>query len=1528
MITTKLTKWLAAGLVVVTGMSALASFQNVSPRFSKIEPQSAQQRAKDRKAQAESKKLKTVPRLDSRIGELKHFPEVGSISMLKSQKSSAPQYITSEEAGRIYGGVIFASNWTQDNQPAGIYSFPVGDGEGLRPEAVGGDYVVTGGVYANGNYHFVSYMSFMGMTFADLYTCDIETWTITRSLPISAGSIPQDMAYDPTTGNVYGCFMNDNADGWVLGSLNLETGERRLIKDLDIIILSVGVNSKGEWYGVGIDGNFYRIDKETGDRTLIGSTGRRPMYAASGCFDLQTDRFYWECIEADAKGVLYEIDVNTGATTMVTTLANNAEMVGMFIPVPEAADAAPAIVTDLAFDFTEGSITGNISFTMPSMQFDGKGELDGTLSYNITVDDNRQITGTAAPGEKVAEEVSFTTPGIHKASLYTSNDAGRSPVVMTESWVGHDMPTEVTNISLKPGEGMFDITLSWDTPVKSINGGYVDPEQISYNIVRMPGEVTAATNLKGNEFRETIPDNGELTLYHYLISPVYNGVEGKAAASPMMPVGCDTPPINNSLTTPDEFSYFNIIDANGDGESWTYDPIHEAARIKYSMANNWNEPMDDWMMSPGVRLKAGRMYRFTLDTYCYDPYQPERLEVMLGSANTPEGMTMTVIPSTMVGNTTPRTLEGWICVESDGIYYFGIHAISAADTLYLYVNNVSFVEGPLLGAPGMVTDFKVTPGANGALTATISGSAPTKTVEGAELSEISEIRIDRDGKRIATLDNIAPGDKFEYVDNNAAQSDNTYTVTVVNSIDAGYQATATVYVGHDRPGLPLNVRATHNGDNSVTITWDAPTQGETGGYFDPSALTYTILRANDEVELATGVKELTFTDPAAPLNGYRQEFYIYYVYAQSPAGYGYGQRSNTTVVGTPYKMPFIETFANGKITNDPWDVEIPEDSSGYWQLRISGEYPDAPSQDPEGGIVTFIPDEAGDSGTLTSGTIDVTDATNPVVEFWWYYVPQSYDVVKLLLSRNGGDFEEIGEARASAQRGDEGWKKVSVPLGDLAGTSYIQIAFEAYSGSGYNNLHLDNIRVKNVYDHNLAALAVHAPVRMRMGEEAEVSVNIENSGLNKAEGYTVKLYAEDKMIAETQGDPIEPDTYISVLFKVTPEITWPEDAEIMAEVVYDADQYSADNSTNMSIVRIIAPSLPYIDDLTGSHDEDGNVTLSWSEPEIIDGSGETVTDGAEEYRRFAISDFGEWWTYDGDGMPTFGISNNVGGAVQYDNAGKPQAFMVFNPSAAGIPTEFSDGEPTGWAPRTGDQYFASFGNDGTADNWLISPELPRVAQTISFYVKSCTSDYGYEKFEVYYSTKGTEVSDFIRIGDLRSAPIVWTEERVNLPEGARYFAIRCVSEDAYVFMVDDITYLPAASVTEELALMGYNVYRDFERISESPTMEMDFTDLNSDRDIHSYAVSTVYDKGESRLSNIVRMASSGVGSLNATKNVSVTAGKGIITVKAPEGLKLAVVAADGVKIADTLTSGTDTYRLQPGVYVVTVGSTSVKVAVR
>lgn len=95
---------------------------------------------------------------------------------------------------------------------------------------------------------------------------------------------------------------------------------------------------------------------------------------------------------------------------------------------------------------------------------------------------------------------------------------------------------------------------------------------------------------------------------------------------------------------------------------------------------------------------------------------------------------------------------------------------------------------------------------------------------------------------------------------------------------------------------------------------------------------------------------------------------------------------------------------------------------------------------------------------------------------------------------------------------------------------------------------------------------------------------------------------------------------------------------------------------------------------------------------------------------------------------------------------------------------------------------------------------------------------------------------------------VWTNYRFILPDGARYFAIRCISDNQFALMLDDIEYTPAQP---SVNLLGYKVYRDDLTLQES-VGETEYADKGvKTREKHTYQVSALYADGESIRSNAV-----------------------------------------------------------------------------
>ncbi|MDE6176317.1 MAG: choice-of-anchor J domain-containing protein, partial [Paramuribaculum sp.] len=170
-----------------------------------------------------------------------------------------------------------------------------------------------------------------------------------------------------------------------------------------------------------------------------------------------------------------------------------------------------------------------------------------------------------------------------------------------------------------------------------------------------------------------------------------------------------------------------------------------------------------------------------------------------------------------------------------------------------------------------------------------------------------------------------------------------------------------------------------------------------------------------------------------------------------------------------------------------------------------------------------------------------------------------------------------------------------------------------------------------------------------------------------------------------------------------------------------------------------------------------------------------------------------------------------------------------------------------------------------SDDWLVSPELYGGPQTVRFYALSLNDAYGNDTFEVYYSTGGNSYEDMKPIMHSTVVPTQWTRYMVSLPDGARHFAIRCTSNNCYMMLLDDITFI-APGQPRELTLKGYNVYCNYAKINDEPLTATEFSvDRGSDDDV--YYVTALYEQGESVASNLIGIAILGVDEITADESV-------------------------------------------------------------
>ncbi|MBQ6767788.1 MAG: choice-of-anchor J domain-containing protein [Prevotella sp.] len=242
----------------------------------------------------------------------------------------------------------------------------------------------------------------------------------------------------------------------------------------------------------------------------------------------------------------------------------------------------------------------------------------------------------------------------------------------------------------------------------------------------------------------------------------------------------ETLPYANGFDTTDEWERFTVIDANYDGSSWQH--YEGEASYKYNSDNQ----ADDWLISPAIRLEAGKTYSFAIDAHCSSDAYSERVEVALfeniadlSPLSTLPAPLQTIIESTELQTEIPLTLSNkFITVSTSGYYRFGIHATSDADHASLRVDNM-LVSETVLTAPAAVTDLAAVADAEKPI-ATVTFTAPTKSIGGEALTaNLTHIDLLRDGVVITSFEDVAPGTKLTYVDDDEELTGTTYNYQVV-----------------------------------------------------------------------------------------------------------------------------------------------------------------------------------------------------------------------------------------------------------------------------------------------------------------------------------------------------------------------------------------------------------------------------------------------------------------------------------------------------------------------------------------------------------------------------------------------------------------------------------------------------------------------------------------------------------------------------------------------------------------------------
>lgn len=920
---------------------------------------------------------------------------------------------------------------------------------------------------------------------------------------------------------------------------------------------------------------------------------------------------------------------------------------------------------------------------------------------------------------------------------------------------------------------------------------------------------------------------------------------------------------------------YTVIDANHDERTWK-----PGGFTAYSvcMKPTTEISMDDWLISPPINLSANAEYTISLDLrQVLTPSHNDKLSVWIGNSPTVEGMTQSLKEIEIAGKDWSTTEFTFTSGEA-GVYYIGFHAETEANCSanigicnFGMTNEVpESVDPP---AAGTLT-YQVFP--KGELKAHVVYTAPTLTVSGATLTKIDKVEIINRWYEKFEYTDVNPGQTIELdvelfsgMSNNRLQA----TAYVLNSNGdyiAGEEVLVTgIMAGYDYPLAPENILAEVSADGkTVTLTWNPVGEvGESGGYVDAENITYYIFDAfgsyyDPAIAYTTATRYVfDYSDKT------EQDFMAYQVTAAyEKNGNEYASlngTSNVITYGPALSLPFTESFANCRFKNI-WMTDPETNMFKYGTvednyLQTNGDDPTAEptflnSQDNDNGFFYMLPMEKDEVCGLISLSIDLKGATNPILEF---YAQGKGSVLDVLAGKSISNLSVVRSIDFK-QTPTNDWTKYSVSLKDFisVGSINIELRLRAIHNDDEHtwSVPIDNIRVRDALENNLAVSFYNTPAEIKVGETTPIIVKVENLGQNDAANAKLVLTRNGELAKEWQISTVHSGESQLFEYPEKADIMDSDEIEYFAELIY-ADDAPMDNKCT-SIVSVIFPSHPAVSTLSGNVNE-GVVSLNW-QPISLDGLTEPIETFEDfenpEYEALTIEDFGDWTMIDLDGYKTYSFLNDKNNPHRTE----PMAYQLYNPALAGVPESYLPDCPT----HSGSQMLVAWSCPYNNYNLLISPKLSGEKQTVTFYARSFTTAYP-ETFTVYTSTTGKEIDDFTRFNNVQGnfynsyyIPEDWTQYKLELPEGTLYFAILHDSYDTYALFLDDFSFEKASVLPSDTQLMGYNVYRNRMKITETPVDGTEYADIPTKEDGHhsyEYQVTAVYNNAESRPSEPLKI---------------------------------------------------------------------------
>lgn len=1347
-----------------------------------------------------------------------------------------------------------------DNRDVGLYTFPVADAS--SPTLVAKSEDVSAGAMAAGTYYAVTYTSGSPATAKAWNSVDLATGTMTKLADFSEGSpLYVDMTYDYARNKLLGIY-HYNANSTSVVEINPADGSvAATYTDLPMMwILGIAATYDGDIYLIGRGNtliyNLYRLDDSRNLHT-VGTVQSMGDYMQSMEFDRKTGKLYWAGA-SQWDGYMYEVNIADGTCTTLGSVGRNGELTGLFIPFKLAADGTPAAAS--AFTVANPEHNGNVTlnFTVPALTVDGK-EVASVSGWKILCDD--QVLDipfeNTAPGQAVSVNATVEE-GMHLFKVVFVNETGEGAPANCKTYVGIDTPAAPVGVKIVVDGSRAQ--LSWSPVTAGANGGWIDPATVTYNVLRNPDGKDIASGLSATTVSDEV---SQMDVYQYAVTAVGAGKESAPAVSDMVAIGDGMElPYTCSFTEPQDMVLWTSVDVNADGYTWQYTSNYGNPAML--VRSTYSYPCDEWLISPALKLEAGKEYKISYDAGAMNIYYPPMYKLFLGTSADPAALDKEIYSHTVEASYPSRSIVYLPEITESGTYHIGVRTQWAAGYPALYFGNVKVEENHAARLVLTIVDSEGKPVADANVKFGAEGDTYVTDAEG----KINVIEIEPGDYDVAV-------EKFGYISRTisltfAANENKQQSLTL-----EGIPVTSVSGVVKYATGKPMGDASVYiNGYDEYTAV-TAPdgsftVEGvyATGNYsVEVHALNYLpgVVSVKEIGTEAVNVGEIVLQEKLTAPANVKHEYDRVKVdlawdapvdkaetfrYDDGQAGminsYSMSPNiSNNTVTGTVYDTPGVYTGMSFKADNfrEIGIVVFDLDENGepttdiLYEQTVNGDswnWVDVtfthPVIAPRGALFAL----RGDSRLYFDGNTDGTrndgypvlskkmwlsyDYTSKDMPFHWEMSDGTGPLFKynFCLRATG---RPMGAPRKAARSGEAaapvvGYHVWRLPEGsESSQADWVQldetpVAEAAFTDETWNTVAkgLYRYAVKAVYTGDEVSYPVFSdivPRQLTSGVDITLLTNAPGETASGAAAVLVEKEGTHSYNAVAGADGI---LHFNGVWEGTYVLTVTCDgfAPLSEEITVSGEE---DFAATYTLLEKVSMPFNIVADETG--DETSRL-IRWN-------FTESIFEDFESYPDFTVNPSGEIaWSYiDADGIEDVAVSNTRYPGID------AAAFVVLNPATSDESsyTKTHSGERAIVAMPSYNTYVAS-------DDYIISPELSFKGDfVVNFWIYTYWTRNDY--YRVGYSSTGKNLEDFEWTDKVDVPDDKWTNPTVNIPAGTKYVAINYGNTNR-AGVIDDIYLGPAASIPGVTARMPqrvagapvrYEVYLDGEKLGETSDNE-------------------------------------------------------------------------------------------------------------